>query len=46
MNCVHGMAKVTMADMSWKSGKSQAMKLFHIINLRKNGGRREGSRSF
>lgn len=46
MNCAHGMAKVTMAGMSWKSGKSQAMKLFHVINLRKNGGRGEGSRSF
>lgn len=45
VNCVHGMAKVTMAGTSWRSGKNQAMKLFHVINLRQNGGRWEGSRS-
>lgn len=35
MNRVHGMAKVTMAGMSWGSSKSQVMKLFHVAKLGK-----------
>lgn len=38
MNHVHGMAKVIMAGVSCRGSKSQAMKFFHVIILRSNGG--------